>query len=50
MLSQTGLYALQALLHLAVQGNGAQVPAAVMARPPVITFRRIPVRSLLFRL
>ena len=32
MLSQTGLYALQALLHLAVQGNGAQVPAAVMAR------------------
>ncbi|HSG07228.1 MAG TPA: Rrf2 family transcriptional regulator [Longimicrobiales bacterium] len=32
MLSQTGLYALQALLHLAEQGDGAQVPAAVMAR------------------
>jgi len=32
MLSQTGLYALQALLHLAEQGNGAQVPAAAMAK------------------
>jgi Rrf2 family protein len=32
MLSQTGLYALQALLYLAEQGKGAQVPAAVMAR------------------
>lgn len=32
MLSQTGLYALQALLHLAVHGNGHQVPAAAMAR------------------
>ena len=32
MLSQTGLYALQALLHLAEQGRGAQVPAGVMAR------------------
>ncbi|NJD18825.1 MAG: Rrf2 family transcriptional regulator, partial [Gemmatimonadetes bacterium] len=32
MLSQTGVYALQALLHLAAHQNGAQVPAAVMAR------------------
>lgn len=32
MLSQTGLYALQALLHLAEQENGTQVPAATMAR------------------
>jgi len=32
MLSQTGLYALQALLHLAERGNGKRVPAAVMAR------------------
>jgi Rrf2 family iron-sulfur cluster assembly transcriptional regulator len=32
MLSQTGLYALQALLHLAEQGLGAQVPAGVMAK------------------
>ena len=32
MLSQTGLYALQALLHLAEQGSGAQVPAASMAK------------------
>lgn len=31
MLSQTGVYALQALLHLAAHQNGAQVPAAVMA-------------------
>lgn len=32
MLSQTGLYAVQALLHLATHQNGRQVPAAVMAR------------------
>lgn len=32
MLSQTGLYALQSLLHLAEQGNGVQVPAGLMAR------------------
>ncbi len=32
MLSQTGVYALQALLHLAAHQNGAPVPAAVMAR------------------
>jgi Rrf2 family iron-sulfur cluster assembly transcriptional regulator len=32
MLSQTGLYALQALLHLAEQGNGVQVPASAMAK------------------
>lgn len=32
MLSQTGVYALQALLHLAAHENGAQVPAAAMAR------------------
>lgn len=32
MLSQTGLYALQSLLHLAEQDEGAHVPAAVMAR------------------
>lgn len=32
MLSQTGLYALQALLHLAEQGEGAQSTAAAMAR------------------
>jgi Rrf2 family protein len=31
MLSRTGLYALQALLHLAVQGNGTQVSASAMA-------------------
>ena len=32
MLSQTGLYALQAVLHLAIHQNGSQVPAAVLAR------------------
>jgi Rrf2 family protein len=32
MLSQTGVYALQALLHLAAHGKGARVPAGVMAR------------------
>lgn len=32
MLSHTGLYALQALLHLARHGNGAHTPAALMAR------------------
>lgn len=32
MFSQTGLYALQALLHLARHGNGAHTPAAHMAR------------------
>ena len=32
MLSQTGLYALQAVLHLAERGEGAQATAAVMAR------------------
>ncbi|HKJ03083.1 MAG TPA: Rrf2 family transcriptional regulator [Longimicrobiales bacterium] len=32
MLSQTGLYALQSLLHLAEQGEGAQVTAAATAR------------------
>jgi Rrf2 family protein len=32
MISRTGVYALQALLHLARHRNGAQVPAAVMAR------------------
>lgn len=32
MLSQTGLYALQALLHLAEQGEGVHVSAAVMAQ------------------
>lgn len=31
MLTQTGLYALQALLHLAVQENGDRVSAALMA-------------------
>lgn len=31
MLTQTGLYALQALLHLAEQDGGAYVPAAAMA-------------------
>ena len=36
MLSQTGLYALQALLHLAEQGEGAQSTAATMARVLVI--------------
>lgn len=32
MLSQTGLYAVQALLHLATHQNGRQIPAAVMAK------------------
>lgn len=32
MLTQTGLYALQALLHLAVHQNGHQVPASAMAK------------------
>lgn len=32
MLSQTGLYAVQALLHLAAHQNGRQIPAAVVAR------------------
>jgi Rrf2 family protein len=32
MLSQTGVYALQALLHLASQRNGAQVTAGAAAR------------------
>lgn len=32
MLSQTGLYALQALLHLAELGDGAHAPASSMAR------------------
>lgn len=32
MLSQTGLYALQALLHLAEQKNGTRVSAATMAK------------------
>ena len=31
MLSQTGLYAVQALLHLAIHQNGSQVSAAAMA-------------------
>jgi Rrf2 family iron-sulfur cluster assembly transcriptional regulator len=32
MLSQTGLYALQALLHLAAHGTNGPVPSGVMAR------------------
>jgi len=32
MLSQTGVYALQAVLHLAARRNGGQVAAAAMAR------------------